>query len=111
MSEYQCLVEWDRPIEEQVSKYAMQSLTEAYPGHPWHTDVRGGVLVIKHMRMTNKYGMAVHYMKCPDATTFKKGVVMSGGELLERAGLTRGADSGEMIAGVDGIPRKDLVHG
>lgn len=108
--DYHAIVEWDKPEEETMAKNAMEILCGAYPGHPWHVNVKSGVLVIKHMRISQKWGMALHYNKVGgDWVLLKRGVMVSGGELLERAGLLRGHSDGSPVLGVDGMPAKDRV--
>jgi hypothetical protein len=112
MSDYQTIVEWDDEVDEQMAKNAMQLLSQAYPGHPWHVHVGQGILSIKHMKMSGKMGMVLHYKKVAgDADALKRGVVFSGGELLERAGISRGTYNGQVIKSVEGILQKDMVHG
>lgn len=112
MSDYQTIVEWDHEVDETMAKEAMGILSHAYPGHPWHVHVGGGVLNIKHMRMSGRMGMVLHYKKvASDAVLLRKGVILAGGELLERAGLARGTYNGQVIKSVEGIQQKDMVHG
>lgn len=85
-------------------------LAEAYPGHPWHVFIGGGMLVIKHGLMSAKWGVARKYSRIAwGATVRKKTVVFAAGELLERAGMARGPMiEGQYKRQVEGIPTKDL---
>ena len=106
------IVEAEHASDETMAGSVARALCEAYPGHPWHVNITGGMLVIKHMRLSNKWAMARKYNTVAhDFKRLKHEVVMAGGEFLERAGLTRGMDSGERIRSVDGIPKKDLSLG
>lgn len=87
-------------------------LSEAYPGHGWHVNIQDGLLIIKHMRLSGKWAMIRKYRTVAhDYNRLKREVVLMGGEFLERAGLTRGMDTGERITSVEGIPKKDLTLG
>ena len=94
-----------------MAKRISQYLVEAYPGHPWHVAITGGLLVIKHMNISANMGACLHYRRVlGDESTLRKGVVFAGGELLERAGLSRGrAIEGDIVLHADGIPDKHLV--
>ena len=108
---YSVCVEWQNDLDEIAARDAMTALCEAYPGHPWHVDARGGVLIIKHMRMSPKWGMVlrlenVHH----DAAVLKRRAVLLAGEFLERANTKRGRDEDNEIWSVEGIPFKDLAR-
>lgn len=106
------IVESKAEVDFTMAGNIARALSEAYPGHPWHVDVRDGVLIIKHMRLTNKWGMVRRLDNVQhDFKRLKHEVVMAGGELLERSGLARGEDSGDRVMAVDGIPKKDLNFG
>ena len=93
-----------------MAKEAASLLAKTYPGHPWHVGVGNGVLTIKHMRMSSKWAMVLHYTKvAQDFSILRRGIVFSAGEMLERAKLARGQDSGDRIDSVDGMPMKDLL--
>lgn len=103
-----CEAEHDR--DDELAKRIGEILVQAYPGHPWHIAITGGVLVIKHMKISAKMGMVLHYQKVVhDAKVLKHGIIIAGGELLERGGLTRGRYDGERIGNVEGIAAKDRV--
>lgn len=107
---YNVVVEWEHDCDETFAKNVMQVLLDAYPGHPWHVNVTGGVIVLKHMRVSPKWGMVLHYMKVNgDAERLKHGVLIAGGELLERAGEKRGTFDPHRIRAVEGIPTGHLV--
>lgn len=111
MSGYHVIVEGDTAADETIARQFMGALLEAYPGHPWHVNVRGGAVLIKHMRISNKWAQVKHTTDIYSASDLKKAAVALGGEFLERAGLTRGEYEGERVRQVDGIPTKDLVIG
>jgi hypothetical protein len=112
MSGYHVIVEGKTGADEGIAGQAMQSLTEAYPGHPWHVNVRDGLIIVKHLRLSGKWGQIKHTTGIYSASDLKKAMVTLGGEFLERAGMRRGAPSeGEYKRIVEGIPTKDLVIG
>jgi len=97
--------EGDSKNEEADSHKVLEILCEVYPGHPWATLVRGGIVQIKHLELGNNWGMVRHFSALKhDATSFKKEIVMAAGEFLERAGLARGRANGDEIVHVEGLP-------
>lgn len=111
MSGYHVLVESKEDIDERPAAEVARALCEAYPGHPWHVNIQDGLLIIKHLRMSAKWGMIRKYGIIHDAARLKHECVMAAGEFLERAGLARGVAKDEPIVAVDGIPKKDLAIG
>ncbi len=111
MSGYHTIVEADDNRDDAKASEVMGILCEAYPGHPWHVRIGGGMIVIKHARLSTKWAFCRRYDSVTfDAKVLKRTIVMAAGEYLERAGLTRGrAIEGEGKRMVDGIPQKDLV--
>lgn len=110
MSGYHIIVEAKDDRDDGIAKEVARILCEAYPGHPWHISVAGGMIVIKLMNISNKMGIARRYDRLTfDATIMKKEIVRAGGEFLERARLARGAYRGQQIGEVDGIEAKDRV--
>lgn len=108
---YHIIVEAADNRDDSMAQDIGRALIEAYPGHPWHVSITGGVLVIKHMKMSAKWGIARRYDRLTwDASARKKESVMAAGELLERAGLPRGRVlDGVVVGKVEGIPKKDLL--
>lgn len=95
--------------ENSVAKQALEALHEVFPGYPWRVFVGGGVLQVKNLLFSNKWGMVrklknIHH----DAGVFKREVVGAAGEFLERANLARAKWDGERVKRVEGIPMKDL---
>ena len=111
MSGYHMIVEADDNRDDGMANEIAGILGEAYPGHPWHVRIGGGMLIIKHMRVSQKWGVARKYSRVSwDAAVRKREVVMAAGEFLERAGLTRGRMvEGQFKRVLDGAPTKDLV--
>ena len=111
MAGYHVIVETERTLDEQSAGEIARALCDAYPGHPWHINIAGRRLIIKHMKMSQKWAMVRPYDDVHDANRLKHEAVMAAGEFLERANLVRGAARDERLVGVDGIPKKDLVIG
>ena len=104
------IVEYQHDRDQQFATDAGRILSETYPGHPWHVDVSGGVLSIKHMRISAKWAMVLHYRKvAQDYSFLRKGIIRAGGELLERAGLSREVPEYTPVKSVDGMPQKHLL--
>ena len=111
MSGYHVIVEGKTGADETIAGNVMHALTEAYPGHPWHVDVRDGLVIVKHMNISGKWAQIKHTNNIYSASDLKRATVTMGGEFLERAGLTRGRANGDKARVVDGVPSKDLVIG
>jgi len=93
-------VDGDSPISEQFAKEAAEALFDAYPNHSWWVECRGGIMIIKHFMLSGLRGVIgmVRHMSAMehDAKKRKKDIIMSAGELLERAHMRRGAYTGDM---------------
>jgi hypothetical protein len=89
-----------------LAKDIAETLHSSYPGHLWAVNVTGGVVQIKNLYISDKYGMVIHYNNIKgDAGHRKKRVINAAGEFLERAYMKRGAYTGEAVKKVDGIRR------
>lgn len=105
-------VEADDDRDDAKAAEVANILREAYPGHPWHVRIAQGVIVIKHLKISVKWGIARHYDRVTfDAGVFKHSIIVAAGEFLERANIYRGhVKDGESFDGlVEGVPRKDRV--
>lgn len=111
MSGYHVVTEAEFDCDDTLAKRCVSYLTDAYPGHPWHLLIKGGVMVVKHMNISANYGAVLHYKKVVhDENTLKRGIVFAGGELLERAGMATGRMiEGQVVTHCEGIPDKHLV--
>lgn len=111
MSDYKVIVEADDDRDDLMAADVARILCEAYPGHAWHVRIAKGVLIIKHMGLSQKWGIARRYDRLTwDAKARKREIIMAGGEFLERAGLVRGkAREGDVTKAVEGIPAKDVL--
>lgn len=111
MSGYHCIVEAKNDADDVLAGNVAKTLLEAYPSHPWHVNIVDGLIIIKHMKLSSKWGMVRKYRNVVhDFKSLKHEIVMAAGEFLERAGLTRGEyDEGQLKRKVDGIPTKDLL--
>lgn len=106
MSGYFVMTESANEANLPMCKEIAQYLTEAYPGHPWHVRIDGGMLVIKNMRISPTWSMARKFSAIAhDAKRRKWEVVMAAGEFLEAAHMRRGAADGETAKVLEG--RKD----
>lgn len=85
----------DNPLADACAKEAAETLTTAYPNHSWWVECKSGVLVIKHLEASGARGLIGMLRKMDqlshDAGRRKKEILLAAGELLERAGLLRGA--------------------
>lgn len=84
-----------------LAREAAEVLVMAYPNHSWWVECRGGALIIKHFEasgLRGTVGMVRHTSALDhDAKVRKHDIVMKAGEMLERAGLKRGANNGDHV--------------
>lgn len=93
----------DNDLAKSYSRAAAEALVSCYPNHSWWVETKGGALVIKHFGISGMLGMVRHTSSLDfSATNFKKEVILAAGELLERAGLSRGAYTGEAVQAFEG---------
>lgn len=79
-----------------MCKEVAQYLVEAYPGHPWHVRIDGGLLIIKNQRISPIWSMTRRYADIAhDAKRRKHDVIMAAGHFLEAANMRRGMATGE----------------
>ena len=98
-------VNGDTKMEESYAKEAAEILNIAYPNHSWWIECRQGTLIIKHMEASGFRGsvaMLRHINSLAhDAAVRKKDIVMKAGEMLERAGMKRGARTDDPVTGFE----------
>ena len=87
--------------EMEACKQVGEALMEAYPDHLWAVLFQGGALVVKNMAIPGNYGMILDNAERYSASALKRHAVISGGELLERCGFSRGRWNGEFAATLD----------
>lgn len=91
----------DNPNADNLAKEVLEVLNFTYPNHSWWVEVRQGLLIIKHFSISGAagtIGMVRHLSQVGhDATARKREVIRAAGELLERAGLPRGAFHGGRV--------------
>lgn len=97
--------------DEILAKRAADLLNDHYPGYLWACNVNslptGGVMVIKNISVSYKYGYTLHLDKLDPKL---RKVLMAGGEILERANLARGKNKGFDPVYIDGVLDKDQPH-
>jgi hypothetical protein len=84
---------------EMIAKMAAQLLSNHYPNHVWMVGWAPGMtLVIKNMAIEDgRYGYTVDAAKAASVSELERAIVMGGGELLERCGVSRGRWDGEFM--------------
>ncbi len=89
---------------------AADKLNDHYPGHLWavhlNSDKTGGVLVIRNLAHSTRYGYVLHLDKLHEDPDLKK-VMRAGGEILERANQKRQVWDGQDVHHIEGIPDKE----
>lgn len=100
---YYCITESADDANLPMCKEIAEYLVEAYPGHPWHVRIDGGMLIIKNMRISDKWSMTRRFSAIAhDAKRRKHDVVMAAGEFLEAANMRRGKATGETAKVLEG---------
>lgn len=75
----------------ELSQQIAVKLNQHYPGYMWGVDAvhKTGIVQIQLMGANMKYGMELHISDI-NSDPGLRGIVIAGGEILERNGLTRG---------------------
>lgn len=117
IASYSVITESADPANLPMCKEIAEILCQAYPGHPWHIRIDGGMLIIKNMRISDKWSMTRKYADIAhDAKTRKHDVIMAAGEFLEcanmrRAELEAGAPVAQTLDGrLDKKPFRPLLE-
>ena len=77
-----------------LAKQAMVILSTSYPGYSWFVRCDGGVIDIKCAEI-GRASMIRHIKNTDhDAAVFRRDIIKSAGEFLERAHLRRGTSEG-----------------
>lgn len=84
---------------ELIAKMAAHTLGTHYPQHVWMVGwAPGRTLVIKNMAIDDgRYGFTVDAHRAATVSELEHAIMLGGGELLERCGVTRGAWNGEFM--------------
>jgi hypothetical protein len=92
---------------EQMAKTAAQILCDHYPDHLWAVGWHPGyALAIKNMAIPGNYGFTIDVPRIATASEFKRVVYQAGGEMLERAHMSRGRWDGNFADILDGSDPK-----
>lgn len=77
----------------EIAKRMADVLDRHYPGHHWavNVDSAGGIATVKNFRLSGDWGFLVKLVGTYSASEFDRGVMLAGGELLERYRLHRGS--------------------
>lgn len=103
-------IECEHDRDDPMAVEMVQTLSHAYPGHSWFVKITGGIVHVKNLDMSEKWGMCLHYSQIKsDASERKRELIRAGGEFLERAHLARGMKT-EAHKAIEGVPMKDLLR-
>lgn len=90
-------------LDMEKAKEVGDKLSEKYPGHLWAVSVQGGVLVVKNLAISSFYGFVIKHADSYSASDLAKQAMLAGGELLERAGMSRNRPwDGQMAQQLEG---------
>jgi hypothetical protein len=70
-----------------TAKTVAETLHAHYPGHLWMVMCRDGLIVIKNLHISHRYGMVMKQSDMYSAAELQRQVIRNGGEFLERAKL------------------------
>ncbi len=102
---YDC--EHDR--DDSMADEVLSILLTAYPGYDWFVTIRSGVMHIKILTLSDRWGMALHYNDIKhNAGARKKDIIRAAGEFLERANLHRGKARRDALKRIEGVPQRHL---
>ncbi len=76
----------------ELSGKIANALNTFYPGHLWLATCTGGVLYVQNIALDGQWGFVLHINKLEN---IEKAAMRSGGELLERFRIHRGAKGAE----------------
>ncbi len=93
------------------AKLVGEALNEAYPGHLWCIYFHGRSMVVKNMAISPYYGMVMDDADLYSYSELKRAAILSGGELLERAGMRRGRWNGEEASHLEGEDKRSNRRG
>lgn len=104
-------IDTEHQSDEALAESMLADLCKAYPGHAWFVLIRGGMVHIKNLHWSDKWGMAIRYSQIKaDAAERRKSVVRAAGEFLERANVKRGAKDETPVIHIEGIEDKHLTR-
>lgn len=86
-----------------LSKSVAETLMKHYPNHRWGVRVSQGVIYVKNLTLSGKFGFIVKLTDVYSASDLDKKLLLAGGEILERFRLSREA------MGFDRIEDKAVV--
>ena len=96
--------------DEPLAREIVDTLSKAYPGHGWFVLIKGGLVQVKNLDWSDKWGMVLHYSRMTnDAAVRKRDIVRSAGEFLERARVKRGSKTEQTVRHIEGMPDKDVA--
>lgn len=88
-----------------ICKDVAETLHSKYPGHLWAVSIQGGTIIIKNLAVSHSHGMVVH-LSSYYADPSNSKIMRYAGELLERAHLRRGRDTGDTATILEGVAEK-----
>lgn len=72
------------------AREAAETLNTSYPGHLWAVTVNGGMVDIRNLMLSDKYGYRLSMPATYSMSDFKARALKAGGEILERYRVSRG---------------------
>lgn len=88
------MMDWAKAVGDTLAKH--------YPEHLWAVAWQGKALVVKNLGISGLYGMVLENPMKMSLRAIQRDAVLKAGELLERAGMKRGAWNGEMAEKLEG---------
>jgi hypothetical protein len=87
----------ENPLDYNTAKEIGDILNRHYPGHLWAVHVKSGLVQIRDLMLSGKWGFVLMLPSIYSASDLSRQVVNAGGELLERYKQRRGRMNSEAI--------------
>lgn len=76
-------------LEMALAKNAAETLLKYYPNYLWAVTVKAGLIYVKNLNLSGRWGFIIDSNKVFSATELDKKLREAGGEILERYRITR----------------------
>lgn len=91
------------PAETRMARQALAALHKNYPGHQWGTEMQGAHMIVRHRRLTGRYGYRIDLLTTHDIS---RAATLAGGEILERYRQPRSTQNPDRFQDIQRSPTK-----
>jgi hypothetical protein len=106
-------VKWFSMTDSQKQDWAMQIgdfLNTIYPGHLWAVAIEGGVAKVQDLTCSKTMGFQIKLSDIDTPDSFRKQLMLAGGEILERFNQPRGWLKPDAVLSAPRNIRGDMIH-